>query len=90
MPADSFAMEPQSTREGLLGAGEERAAALAQGLPDIHSGNYTAGYAAAVHAVLAAHHLTLSTKSAASTATATASTAAAEATEAENAATLAI
>ena len=88
MSTDKFAMEPEATLDGLMSAGQERAAALAAGLPAMQAGNYTAGYATAVETVLAAHHAALSEKTVAGTATAAATVASTEAVEGESAATL--
>ena len=90
MSTDKFAMEPEATLDGLMNAGQERAAALATGLPSMQAGNYTAGYATAVETVLAAHHAVLTEKTAAGTATAAATVASTEAVEGESAATLSI
>ena len=49
MSTDKFAMEPEGTLSGLMSAGQERAAALATGLPAIQAGNYTAGYQGMKH-----------------------------------------
>lgn len=88
MSTDKFAMEPEGTLSGLMSAGQERAAALATGLPAIQAGNYTAGYATAVEAVLAAHHAALTEKTATGTATAATTVASTEAVENQSAATL--
>ncbi|MDQ1247621.1 MAG: hypothetical protein QG597_1992 [Actinomycetota bacterium] len=90
MSTDKFAMEPEATFDGLMSAGQERAAALATGLPSMQAGNYTAGYATAIETVLAAHHAVLAEKTAAGTATAAATVASTEAVEGESAATLSI
>ena len=90
MSAEKFAMEPQEALDGLMRAGQERASALATGVPALPAGNYTAGYAAAVEAVLAAHHASLSAQTAFGTATAATSVAATEAVEADSASALSI
>jgi hypothetical protein len=81
-------MEPQSTREGLMSAGQQRIAALSTGLPSIAAGNYTAAWASSVETVLAAHHAQLAGQTTSGMATADGSVAAAETNESDAAATL--
>ena len=83
-------MEPQSTLDGLMSAGQERASALASGVPALPAGNYTAGFAAAVEAALAAHYAGLAALAAFGTATAASTVATTETVEADSAAALSI
>lgn len=88
MSADKFAMNPESTLNGLMRAGQERTHALAAGLPAMPAGNYTAAYAAQVEATLVAHHAVLSEQAVAGMTTAAASVTATEANESAAAAEL--
>ncbi|MDQ1247899.1 MAG: hypothetical protein QG597_2271 [Actinomycetota bacterium] len=88
MSTDKFAMEPESTLDGLMTAGQERTAALSAGLPAIPAGNYTTGYAAALAATLTTRHAEVSEKTITGIVTATSSVSSTEIVEGESASAL--